>query len=266
MMSWPNFIESAAPSDHAVQVYDRLDELVQSVVRYLEAGFAIGSPAILIATAEHRERFNRALESLSLRPVVFEREGLLTYRDAEETLNALMDGGLPSAERFEETVGTLVEEVAARFPGRTIRAFGEMVDLLWRRGEESASVALDDLWNELARQRPFALLCGYRLDIFDVDVQTTALPDVCRAHNHARLAADTPRLAAAVDRALTEVVGARRAAHVYLEIAEHVPRGPVPRAQAVLAWLSAEDRLLGETVLERARSHYAAVPAVRTAS
>jgi len=263
VVSWATFIETAPPSDHAVQVYDVLDELVQSVVRYLEAGFAMGSPAIVIATEEHRRRFSRELEARSVESAVFEREGLLTYRNAEETLNALMDNGLPSAERFEETVAILFEEVAARFPGRTIRAFGEMVDLLWRRGDEQAAVAVEDLWNLLARRRPFALLCGYRLDIFDVDIQRTALPDVLGAHNHARLAADTSRLAAAVDRALTEVVGARRAGRIYLEVAEQVPRGPVPRAQAVLAWLSAEDPLLAESILERVRSHYAAVPVQR---
>jgi hypothetical protein len=265
-MSWATFIETAPRSDHAVQVYDRLDELVQSVVRYLEAGFAIGSPAIVIATEEHRRRFSRELDARSLEPAVFERDGLLTYRDAEETLNALMDGGLPSAERFDETVGILFEETAARFPGRTIRAFGEMVDLLCRRGDEDAAAALEGLWNLLARRRPFALLCGYRLDIFDIDVQKTALPDVLRAHNHARLAADTSRLAAALDRALTEVVGTRRAGRIYLEVAEQVPRGPVPRAHAVLAWLSAEDPLLAGRVLERVRSHYAAAPVVDPAS
>jgi DcmR-like sensory protein len=265
-MTLANFIETATPSDHAVQVYDRIDDLAELVGRYLEAGFAIGSPAIVIATEEHRERFSRELEARSLEPGVLEREGLLTYRDAEETLNAVMDDGLPSAERFEGTVGILLEEAAARFPGATIRAFGEMVDLLWRRGEEHAAIALEELWNELARQQPFALLCGYRLDIFDVDVQRSALPDVFRVHNHACLAIDNPRLAAAVDRALTEVVGVSRAGHIYLAVAEHVPRGPVPRAQAVLAWLSAEDPLLAERILQRVRSHYAAAATVQAAS
>jgi hypothetical protein len=266
MMTWTTFVETATPSDHAVQIYDRLDELAESVGRYLAAGFAIGSPAIVIATEEHLQRFDRELEARSLAPRVLEREGLLTCRDADETLNALMVDALPSAERFEATVGTLLEDVAARFPGATIRAFGEMVDLLWRRGEEQAAIALENLWNELARQRPFALLCGYRLDIFDVDVQRSALPDVVGVHNHACLVADNPRLAAAVDRALTEVVGVRRAGHVYLEVAERVPPGPMPRAQAVLAWLTAEDPLLAERILERARSHYAAVPVVPAAS
>jgi DcmR-like sensory protein len=265
-MGWANFIETAPRSDHAVQVYDQFDELLQSVVRYLGAGFAIGAPAVVIATDEHWRHFARELESRGWEPAVLEAQGLLVYREAEETLDALMDDDQPSAERFEETVGVLIEEVAARFPGQTIRAFGEMVDVLRRRGENQGAVALEELWNQLARSRPFALLCGYRLDIFDIDVQTAALPDVFRTHTHARPSADPSRLAAAVDRALTEIVGPRKAAHIYLEVAEDVPRGPVPRAQAVLTLLSAKDTLLAKRILERARSHYAAVPAEHAAS
>lgn len=133
-----------------------------------------------------------------------------------------------------------------------------MVDILWQRGEKYAALALEELWNELAQTRPFALLCGYRLDIFNIDVQTADLPDVFCTHAHVRPAADPSRLAAAVDRALTEVVGSRKAAHVYLEVAERVPRGHVPRAQAVLTFLSTTDTLLAKSVLERVRSLYAA--------
>src|SRR4051812_32173587 len=211
VMSWANFIETAPRCDHAVQVYEQLDELVESVVDYLAAGFAIGAPSIVIAMPEHRRRFNEELEARGSEPVLLERLGLLTYRDAAETLAGFMHDDVPSAERFEQTVGVLIEEVAARFPGKTVRAFGEMVDVLWQRGEKQAALALEELWNELAQTLPFALLCGYRLDIFNIDVQTADLPDVFCTHSHVRPATDPLSLAAAVDRALTEVVGTRKA-------------------------------------------------------
>jgi hypothetical protein len=147
----------------------------------------------------------------------------------------------PRRRRFESVVGELVDEMSARFPDRTIRAFGEMVDLLWSEGRERAAIALEELWNDLAETRSFALLCGYHLDIFELGVQRHALPEVLRTHSHARTADEPSRLAAAVDQALAEVVGPFRAARIYLDVAEHVPRGSVPRAQAVLNWLSAGD-------------------------
>jgi hypothetical protein len=153
-------------------------------------------------------------------------------------------------------VGGLVDEVAARHPGRTIRAFGEMVDVLWRRGQQEGAIALEELWNDLARTRSFALLCGYHLDIFEPEVQREALPEVFRMHSHTRTVEEPSRLAAAVDRAMAEVVGPVRAARIYLDVAEHVPQGSLPRAQAVLSWLSSREVPHARAILERARMHY----------
>src|SRR5205823_1174702 len=83
-----------------------------------------------------------------------------TRCDADETLAAVMDGELPSADRFEDVVGGTVDAVALRFPDRTIRAFGEMVDILTRRGLQAAAIELEELWNRLLRTRRIALLCA----------------------------------------------------------------------------------------------------------
>src|ERR1043166_8242020 len=145
-----------------------------------------------------------------------------------------MDQEVPSEQSFERVVGGLVDELSERVPNRTIRAFGEMVDVLWSEGRERAAIALEELWNDLARTRSFALLCGYHLDIFELGVQRHALPEVIRTHSHAHTVDEPSRLAAAVDQALAKVVGPFRAARIYLDVAEHVPRGAVPRAQSVL--------------------------------
>jgi hypothetical protein len=131
----------------------------------------------------------------------------------------------------------------------------------WRRGQERAAIALEELWNELAETRSFALLCGYHLDIFEVDVQREALPDLLRAHSHAHTVEEPSRLASAVDQALAEVIGPFQAARIYLDVAEHVPRGSLPRAQAVLSWLSSGEAPLAHEILQRARMHYARLTA-----
>lgn len=256
-MSWRSFIEKAEACDHAVQIYDCIDDLTSSVGAYLANGFAAGAPAIVIATPGHRRAFERALRARALDPLDLRKRGLLTCRDAEETLAELMEASRPSAARFEETVGALVDGVAQRFPGKTIRAFGEMVDILSSHGGTAAAIELEKLWNELARTRDLALLCSYRLDIFDIDVQTGALPPVLAAHTHARPAHDPSRLADAVDTALRETVGPIDAAHIYLDVAGQSRLRRLPRGQAVLGWLTAADAALAESVLERARRHYA---------
>jgi MEDS: MEthanogen/methylotroph, DcmR Sensory domain len=255
--TWARFIERAPAAEHAVQVYDDVSELARSVAAYLAAGFHAGDPALAITTPDHWDAVARELDSRGWDPGALERKGLLTRADAERLLDALMAGELPSPERFREVVGGLVDETCERFPGRTIRAFGEMVDVLWRRGQEGAAIALEELWNELAETRSFALLCGYHLDVFQLDVQRDALPEVMRMHSHTRTVEEPSRLAAAVDQALAEVVGPFRAARIYLEVAEHVPHGSLSRGQAVLSWLSSGEVRLAHEILQRARMHYA---------
>jgi hypothetical protein len=259
LMSWTTFLEAAPAADHAVQVYDDLAELAASVGHYLDAGFRNGQPAVLISTSDHFDAFARELEARGWDIDQLEARGLLARFDAEQTLDAFMDGEIPSAERFEQVVGGAIDRVASRFPDATIRAFGDMVDLLWRQGNEAGAIALEELWNDLAETRRFALFCGYHLDIFDLDVQTSALPEIARVHTHPRPAADTSRLAAAVDKALAEVLGPVEAGQIYLQVAEQVPHTQLPRAQAVLMWLSQQNPTGAQRVLKRVRTHYVAL-------
>jgi hypothetical protein len=216
----------------------------------------------VIATPEHWTSFSAHLEAAGWNEASLTAEGLLIRADADATLASFMESGSPSRDRFEAVVGGLLDGVAERFPTTTIRAFGEMVDLLARRGELGAAVALEELWNGLAETRDFSLLCGYQLDVFDQAVQTGALPDVCRTHSHVRPVQDPARLSRAVDRALAEVLGPLETAQVYVSVAEDMPRGGVPRSQAVLMWLSAHQPANAGRVLSRARSHYVQRPSV----
>ena len=256
-MSWKTFLETASPAEHAVQVYTELDELAVSVGTFLHAGFRTGEPAIVIVTPGHWEAFRAELERHGSNVGELEARGLLTRRDADETLAGFMDGDVPSEERFEETVGGLVDGVADRVPERTIRAFGEMVDLLQQRGRQNAAIALEGLWNRLLESRNCALLCAYQLDVFDFETQMSVLPEIVRTHTHPRPVADPPHLAAAVHEALTEVVGSDAAAWIYLKVAETVPRTALPRAQAVLTWLSRHEPSTAQRVLQGARVRYA---------
>jgi len=257
-MSWTTFLESAPPAEHAVQCYRELDELAATVGGFLDEGFRTGEPAVVIASAAHWPVLREELERRGNDVDELENQGLLTRCDAHETVTALLDGGLPSAERFEDVVAGTIDSVALSFPDRTVRAFGEMVDVLAQRGERTAAIALEELWNGLLQTRRVALLCAYELDVFDLDTQTAALPEIVRTHTHHRPVADPGRLAAAVHDTLTDVLGPDAAARIYLRVAEEVPRTALPRAQAVLMWLSAREPTTARRVLQGARLRYSA--------
>lgn len=257
-MSWASFLDSAPAGDHGVQIYGDPAELAVSVGRYLAAGFSRGEPALLIVEPDHWTLFAAELAGRGCDLDELEADGLLEMLGASATLDAIMDGERPSARQFEEIVGSRLAAIQARVPGKTVRAFGEMVDLLTERGQTAAAVALEDLWNTLLARSRSALLCAYHLDIFDLDTQLSVLPEIVHAHTHPRPAADPARLAEAVDRALTDVVGPARAGSIYLKIAEDVPRTELPRPQAVLMWLSQHDPRTADRVLRRARMCYSA--------
>jgi hypothetical protein len=69
---------------------------------------------------------------------------------------------------------------AAGAGGRPVRAFGEMVALLWDDGLVSDAVRLETMWEELGGKHPFSLFCGYRTDAVTRDL--VAFAEVCRLH------------------------------------------------------------------------------------
>jgi hypothetical protein len=64
---------------------------------------------------------------------------------------------------------------------RPIRAYGEMVDLLWKDGATTAAIRLETLWNQLARSDDFDLMCGYSMGNF---YKGAALDAITRQHTH----------------------------------------------------------------------------------
>ncbi|MEO7731754.1 MAG: HAMP domain-containing sensor histidine kinase, partial [Kofleriaceae bacterium] len=86
----------------------------------------------------------------------------------------------PSWERFRHTIGGLIE----RGGGTCVRAYGELVDLLWARGARAAAIQIEQFWNDLARSHAFSLLCAYGMGHFAHSDAAEALERVCEAHNH----------------------------------------------------------------------------------
>jgi signal transduction histidine kinase/ActR/RegA family two-component response regulator len=160
--------------DHFVQFYENDAFLVEEVASFIGDGLKSGEAGIVIATREHRE-------SLDLRLAA--KSGPCVMLDAAETLAAFMVDGWPDEERFVQVVGAVISKAAAACNGR-VRAFGEMVALLWESGQRDAAVRLEDLWNGLAKQHSFSLFCAYPMRAFRVSEDGRRLSAVCRAHTH----------------------------------------------------------------------------------
>jgi KaiC/GvpD/RAD55 family RecA-like ATPase len=168
---------------HAVQFYGDDGHLCSTVAAFLAQGFVDQHPGILIATPAHTITILEELKRRMIDVEQAQKSGHLIVLDAQRTLDLFMDGDIPEAQRFENSVGKLVADVLDARPERTlIRAYGEMVDVLWKEGKPEAAIKLEILWNKLANQYGFALLCGYSMGNFYK--QTALFEQVCEQHTH----------------------------------------------------------------------------------
>jgi PAS domain S-box-containing protein len=170
---------------HLVQFYDEEAFLCDTVADYVAAGIGFGQPVIVIATQAHRERFVAALRERSLDPDHARATGLLTLLDADETLALFMRDGAPDPIEFEKHVGTLIRRARASREDRPARAYGEMVDLLWKAGNRQGAIRLEELWNDLAKVEQFSLVCGYSMSNFRDAHDASDFQQVCNVHSHA---------------------------------------------------------------------------------
>lgn len=164
----------APPARHGVYFYDSDDEIVSAVADAFAPAMEAGGLILLVATPDHVEAVETELRRRGLSP---DPRSYLAF-DASETLRSVMVRGLPDRARFESAVGTLVEELTFRGP---LYVYGEMVNLLWERGQVGAALRLEAFWNDLGTRFDYSLLCGYHaVDSDDASV----IDDICDSHSH----------------------------------------------------------------------------------
>ena len=175
--------ETAAGADHfhSVRFYVDDTSLCRMVAGYIGDGLASGQPAIVIATATHCEEILDELQSLSFDGSRLQTSGALQLLDAEHTLSSFMKAGRPHPIAFRRAVGEALQRAQAARPHMTIRAYGEMVDWLWKRDETEAAIRLEILWNALAAEYAFSLLCGYSMENV---YKKGSYEQICRHHTH----------------------------------------------------------------------------------
>jgi hypothetical protein len=164
---------------HAVRFYQDRQSLAGMVGQFLGEGFVAGLPAIVIATPDHIDAIKGVLATRFFDVTSLQAAGDLIIVDAEATLARFMVDGMPDAARFRDAVTPLIERACRGRKDGVVRAYGEMVDVLWKAGHTVAAVRLETLWNQLAQSHAFALLCGYSMGQFYKDA---AHQEICSLH------------------------------------------------------------------------------------
>jgi MEDS: MEthanogen/methylotroph, DcmR Sensory domain len=245
-------LDNPQAEEHFVLLYGQDDRLLTlKVSRYMAEGLRRGDGLLVIALPEHRSSIEAELraESAYSKAIL---EGRLVYLDAAATLDRFMVDGEPDAPRFEAVIGQALRAVRSRAVQGGVRAYGEMVGILWQAGQKEAAIRLEELWNQLLRKSDATLFCGYPIDVLGPDFHHSSVDPLLCAHTH--LLSPDAGLEDALQRAMDEVLGARVESLRPLIQANHRPAwADIARPEALILWLRNNLPGSAERILARAR-------------
>ena len=216
---------------HVVQFYDDEAALIQSVSRYVTDGLDARKSVVLVTSRERQDALFSLLDQHS---------GDLVVLDSERTLGELFEGGKFSARRFDAVIGKVMRGAVSRSRSHGVRAYGDMVDVLWGCGCLNDALELERSWNDLQAQLPFDLYCAYNVDLFD-EFDPEAVASMLCSHSSVVPNYRSSELRSALEFAMYETLG-----------------GDVPRLtdpESAILWLREHAPQQAREILTRARKY-----------
>jgi hypothetical protein len=165
---------------HAVYFYEDDTFLIDNVAHFVRNGLEQQETVIVVATEEHRLDLKTKLIADRVIGQASPTDARYLTLDASTTLSLFMLNDWPGERLFLKVIGQIIASVASNTP---VRIYGEMVAVLWAQGKHKAAIRLEELWNTLATQRDFSLLCGYPSSVFETPDLSSALKEVCACHS-----------------------------------------------------------------------------------
>ncbi|MGH8981398.1 MAG: MEDS domain-containing protein [Acidimicrobiales bacterium] len=175
-------MDDAGVGPHLVHFYGADEELAASVSQFLAAGLYGGDGTVVIARPARIAAFTAALRAEGIDVDRGLATGSVIARDADEVLAEFMIAGRADPRRFAHAVAAPLRAAGEGRPG--MRIYGEMVALLWERGEVTAALELEELWNDLLADPSFTsvLYCAYPSTL-EVPEHAASFEAACRLHS-----------------------------------------------------------------------------------
>jgi hypothetical protein len=251
MTSLDRIFDDAAPHGHVVQFYKADEPLLnRNVGQFLWEGLLRGDGLLVIAAPERRESVTSHLRRLGVDIPLAVRERKLLLLDAQETLDRFMVDGQPDWGLFRQVVCDALQVVRPRTGKALVRAYGEMVGVLWEAEEYTAAILLEEHWNRLLHDDRVVLFCGYPIDIFAEGFERSRIEALLSAHTHCVSAGSDGDLDCAMHQAMEEVLG-QNAAAIRVNMS-------ASSAQDRILWLRHNLPVEAGGILSLARTYYQA--------
>jgi hypothetical protein len=258
MSPWEKLLERPHSRGHLVQLYEAdAVSLTSNVGFYLSEGLRRGDGVLVIATPEHWDLFSRQIDRLGANLQSLLKNDQLVLFDAQQTLGRFMVDGQPDWRLFEGVVSAAMRQVRPANSRAGLRAYGEMVGILWKARQFAAAIRLEQLWNKLLEQSSFSLYCAYAIDVFGKEFQVGALDAILCTHTHLVPTQPNGNLETALNLSMDEILGPKADALRILIKANYRPSWAVmPNAEAIVLWLRQNLPDRADDIVARSRHHY----------
>lgn len=168
-----------ATCNHSVQIYENDKVFLNTLESFAGAGLIAGDSIIIIATAEHLAALESRLTNQGFNMNFLVSSNRFIGLDAEETLAKYMVNGRVDEALFLKCITEVIHR--AQKNNGTVRAFCEMVAVLWKLRLKEATITVEGLWDKLHHQKNFTLFCAYPKNLFFDDAD--ALHRICTEHH-----------------------------------------------------------------------------------
>jgi hypothetical protein len=169
-----------APCDHVVQIYENDEVFLTTLENFTISGLEAKESVVIIGTQTHLREINQRLVKRG-----YDTEELMASHyyfplEVAATLSKFMVKDWPDEQLFFECINSVIDR--ATQGGRKVRAFGEMVAVLWAEGKNGATVRLENLWNQLHAKKNFSLYCAYPRSGF-TQSPNDSVNNICKTHS-----------------------------------------------------------------------------------
>jgi hypothetical protein len=177
------FWGQVSPCEHLVEFYEDEGRFLDMLARFVLDGLGNREAVVAIANVSHLATLRARVAAAGFDVPALQACGRYVPLDAAATLSQIMVDGWPDEARFEHVIGQVIAH--ARRDGRAVRAFGEMVALLWGQGQHDAALRLERLWDRHCSRAGTAVLCAYPRIGATRDL-TESVAEVCALHSQVR--------------------------------------------------------------------------------
>ncbi len=181
-LTWRDTLLNPDAGSHLLKICPNEMLQAEAIAYFIKGGLLNDELVIIIARTSLRIAIISKMNALGLDAQHFKNQGQIKFFDAELLLSSLLVDGLLDERAFQECIVEPIQAAQLKF-GK-IRAFGEMVDMLWKKGQRDRALQLEGLWDDLAKKYEFALFCIYLLNSFDSSDNDDSLEHICKAHTH----------------------------------------------------------------------------------